>query len=85
MATQYSGFASRKLEDVYVMMLKKCLSMLSLKVLHYQSGGDFLTPELLEQVSDERLWSKKIFKLYRSMKKLEQRKYNGGHYAPEIR
>lgn len=35
MATQYSGFASRKLEDVYVMMLKKCLSMLSLKVLHY--------------------------------------------------
>jgi len=46
MASVYSGFATRKLEDFYNALTKKALSMLSLKVLHYQGRGDFLTEEL---------------------------------------
>ena len=59
--------------------------MLSLKVLFNQGSGEFLTEELREQVKDERLWSKKMLKLYRTMRKLEQRKYNSGSFAREFR
>lgn len=34
MATQYSGFATRKMEELYNTMLKKAINMLTLKVLH---------------------------------------------------
>ena len=27
----------------------------------------------------------KLLKIYRTLRKLEKRKYNGGHFAPEIR
>lgn len=46
MATQYSGFANRALEDLYNTFLGKALGMLSLKVLFGQGTGDFLTEEL---------------------------------------
>ena len=59
--------------------------MLSLKVLFSQGSGEFLTEEIREQVKDERLWSKKMLKLYRTMRKLEERKYHGGSFAKEIR
>ena len=36
-------------------------------------------------MEDERSWSQKLFKLYRTLRKLETRKYNGGHFAPEIK
>ena len=57
MATMYSGFATRKLEELYNQMIKKALSMLSMKVLLLQGAGDFLKKELREQVEDERAWS----------------------------
>ena len=59
--------------------------MLSMKVLLLQGAGDFLKKELREQVEDERAWSQKLFKLYRTIRKLEQRKYNGSHFAREIK
>jgi len=59
--------------------------MLSLKVLFYQGSGDFLTDTLREQVQDEKVWSRKMLKLYRSMRKLEQRKYHGGRFAAEFK
>ena len=36
-------------------------------------------------MEDERTWSQKLFKLYRTLRKLESRKYNGSHFASEIR
>ena len=57
MATVYSGFATRKMEELYNQMLRKALSMLSMKVLFLQGAGDFLTDELRLQVEDERAWS----------------------------
>ena len=48
MASMYSGFSSRKMEDFYVQLLQKCLNMLSLKILFMQAGGDFLTEDLRE-------------------------------------
>ena len=85
MATAYSGFATRKLEDLYNVLISKCFEMLSLKLLFSQGNGDFLTEELREKVSDEKMWAKKLCKLYRTLRKLEDRKYHGGHFAKEIR
>ena len=59
--------------------------MLSLKVLFLQSSGDFLTDELRAEVSDEKVWSRKMLKMYRSMRKLESRKYHGAHFAAEFK
>lgn len=36
-------------------------------------------------MKDERSWSQKLFKLYRTLRKLEQRKYSGTHFAKEIK
>lgn len=33
MATIYSGFATRRMEDLYNLLLEKCINMLSLKIL----------------------------------------------------
>ena len=38
-----------------------------------------------EKVENEHTWSMKLLKIYRTLHKLEKRKYNGGHFAPEIR
>ena len=47
MATMYSGFASRRMEELYVQMTRKAMSMMSLKVL-YAAAPDFLTATLKE-------------------------------------
>ena len=52
-------------------MLKKTMGLMSLKILHGQGAGDFLTEELKEMVQDERLWSTKMMKLYKNLRKLE--------------
>lgn len=59
--------------------------MLSQKVLLSLGAGDFLKQELRDQVEDEKTWSQKLLKLYRTLRKLEQRKYNGCNFAMEIR
>ena len=51
--------------------------MLSLKVLYQCGGIEMLTDELKEDVRDERVWSQKILKLFRSLRKMESRKYHG--------
>ena len=61
------------------------MGLMSLKILHAQGAGDFLTEELKEMVQDERLWSTKMMKLYKNLRKLESRKYAGGHFATEMR
>ena len=61
------------------------LSQLSLKVLFEQGEGEFIHEEQLDQVRDERTWSRKMLKLYRTLRKLEQRKYHGGHFSSEFR
>ena len=85
MATSYSGFASRKLEDLYTTLVSKTMSMLSLKVLYTHGGADSLTDELREEVRDEKVWSQKILKLYRSIRKMESRKYHGKQFAEDFR
>ena len=73
----YSGFATRKMEEVYMSMVKKVVNLISLKLL-YGEGKDLVTAELQEVVSDERAWTSKLFKLYYSMRKMEKRKYSDG-------
>ena len=84
MATMYSGFATRKMEEVYMSMVKKVVNMISLKLL-YGEGKDLLTEELRDTVSDERNWTSKLFKLYYSMRKMEKRKYSGDGFTSEIK
>ena len=79
----YSGFATRKMEEVYMSMVKKVVNMISLKLL-YSEGKDLLTEELRETVTDERTWTSKLFKLYYSMRKMEKRKYSDG-FSLEIK
>ena len=79
----YSGFATRKMEEVYMSMVKKVVNMISLKLL-YSEGTDLLTEELRETVTDERTWTSKLFKLYYSMRKMEKRKYSDG-FSLEIK
>ena len=81
MATAYSGFASRKLEDLYNGLLQKTIQLLSLKVLVCQEMKD----EPDEMMKEERSWTKKVLKVYRTMRKLESRKYHGAHFATEFR
>ena len=81
----YSGFATRKMEDLYISLMHKSLTMLSAKILHTQQGGSVLTNKMQEQVSDEKLWSMKLLKRYRVLRKLEKRKYHGGYFAQNIR
>ena len=83
MATMYSGFATRKMEEVYMSMVKKVVNLISLKLL-YGEGKDLLTDELQEVVSDERTWTSKLFKLYYNMRKMEKRKYSDG-FTSEIK
>ena len=80
MATAYSGFASRKLEDLYNGLVQKTIQLLSLKVLYGQE-----MKEKEDEIKEERSWSKKVLKLYRTMRKLESRKYHGAHFATEFR
>ena len=56
MSTVYSGFATRKMEEVYMGILKKVLHLLSLKLLHAENK-DLLTENMKELVSDERSWT----------------------------
>ena len=84
MATVYSGFATRKMEEVYMSILRKVVNMLSLKLLHAE-GKDLLTEDMIELVNDERSWTSKLFKLYYSMRKMEKRKYSGDGFTSEFR
>ena len=60
--------------------------MLSIKILYEQEGvGEYLTDGMREKVQSEHVWSMKLLKIYRTLHKLEKRKYSGGHFAPEIR
>ena len=54
MSTTYSGFATRKLEQLYNTLIKRAMNMLTLKILHSQGSGDILTDEAHEVVQDER-------------------------------
>ena len=44
----YSGFATRKMEDLYISLMHKSLTMLSAKILHTQQGGSVLTNKMQE-------------------------------------
>ena len=54
MSTMYSGFATRKLEELYIQLIHKSVTMLSAKILHNQQGGDQLANKMSELVPDER-------------------------------
>ena len=84
MATVYSGFATRKMEEVYMSILRKVINILSLKLLHAE-GKDLLTDKMSEMVTDERTWTSNLFKLYYSMRKMEKKKYSGDGFTSEIR
>lgn len=44
-----------------------------------------MVEEVRDEMKDERSWTRKVLKVYRTMRKLESRKYNGGHFATEFR
>ena len=46
---------------------------------------EFLSESVREVLEDERGWSKKLLKLYKTLRKLEKRKYHGSHFSPELR
>ena len=82
MATQYSGFATRRLEVAYNQFTMKGMEMLCEKVIYMSGSKEFFDERKQSILEDERTWSKRLLKLYRTMRKFEKRKYSGGIISP---
>ena len=59
--------------------------MLSEKVIFMSGSKEFFDDRKRGILEDERTWSKRLLKLYRTMRKFEKRKYGGGFFSPYIR
>jgi len=72
----YSGFATRQLELFYDQLLNKALELLSHKLLAFYNGCKVSKGLILcLELTDERLFSKKMLKIHRTLTKLEEQKY----------
>ena len=80
MSSAYSGFATKKLERTYNMLVCKTIEMLSDKIL-FAGAPDFVHPETAEELGDEQKWAHKLLNLYRNLRQLEKRKYHGDGYS----
>jgi hypothetical protein len=72
----YSGFATRQLELFYDQLLNKALELLSHKLLaFYNSCKVSSNSSWCLELTDERLFAKKMLKIHRTLTKLEEQKY----------
>lgn len=85
MATQYSGFATKKQEIAYGQFVSKGLEMLSEKIIFMSGSKEFLSDHKRAILEDERTWSKRLLKLYRALRQFEKRKYSGGAFSSQLR
>jgi hypothetical protein len=67
----YSGFATRQQENFYDKLLEKVVFVLAEKILMFYQGSTQLLIQLLIELGDDRLFAKKIYKIYRAMTYLE--------------
>jgi hypothetical protein len=67
----YSGFATRQQENFYDKLLEKVVFVLAEKILMFYQGSNQLLIQLLIELGDDRLFAKKIYKIYRAMTYLE--------------
>ena len=67
MSSAYSGFATKKLERAYNMLVGKLVEMLQDKII-YQSSPDFLNQYIRDEMADELRWAKKLLSLYRNLR-----------------
>ena len=59
--------------------------MLCEKIIFMSGSEEFFDDRKRGILEDERTWSKRLLKLYRTMRKFEKRKYGGGSFSPWIR
>jgi hypothetical protein len=72
----YSGFATRQLECFYDQLVNKALQLLSSKLLSFYNGCKLLNNVyIILELADERLFTKKMLKIHRTLQKLEEQKY----------
>ena len=84
MSSAYSGFATKKLERTYNLLVSKLVEMLQDKII-YQSSPDFLNQFVRDEMADELRWAKKLLSLYRNLRQLEKRKYSGDGFSLSMR
>ena len=77
MSAVYSGFATRQLELFYDQLLNKALELLSHKLLSFYNGCKAIKDLIwwCLELTDERLFAKKMLKIHRTLTKLEEQKY----------
>ena len=70
MTALYNGFALKHVEQVYNKVLNLSIEVLS----------EYIINSLLEMPLDHDQWSKKVFKVYKTLNMLEKKKHVGPYF-----